>query len=96
MKVEMIDGLAAVLGGIDHDSISLGKSVLPCQIGSDPQQVSEQRRMLLAGLVERSQVFTGNNQNMDRSLRMDVGKCKAFVVLVQSLRRDASFDDPAE
>lgn len=94
--MQMIHGLAAMLGRVDDYAIAPGKPVLAGQVGRDPQKMTEQGRMLLAGVGQGSQMFPGHDQKMDRRLGMDIGKGIASVVLVDGLGRDASFDDPAE
>jgi hypothetical protein len=96
MNVQVIDGLPAVVSRVDHHAVSLGKIVLAGQVRPNPQQVAKQGRVLLACFSQRNKMFAGRDQNVNWRLRIDIGKSVAFVILVDSRRRDASFNDLAE
>jgi hypothetical protein len=96
MHMQMVDCLAAVFGRVDHYPISFKKLIVAGQICAHPEQMSEQCGVFFAGFGKRSQMFTRDNQDVNRRLGMDIGEGVAFVILVNGSRRDASFDDPAE
>jgi hypothetical protein len=96
MDVEMLDGLAAVFSGVDHQAVTLDQALLAGNFGGCPQQVSEQRGIRFIGVVHRGDVFSRYHQNMDGRLGVKVGEGVAELVLVDRLRGDASVNDLAK
>ena len=96
VNVEMIDGLAAVLAGVDHHPIALGEALGAGDLGRGPQQVSEQRAVTLHALGQRGDMFAGRDQHMHRRLRMKVREGVALLVLVDGRGGDASVNDLAK
>jgi hypothetical protein len=96
MDVEMFDRLAAVFAGVDHDAITLVEVPGASDFSRDPEQVSEQGTMGRFTLGEGGDVFARGHQHMNRSLRTEIGKGVAELVLVDGGGGDASFNDVAE
>ena len=86
----MIDGLAAVFSGVDHQAITLDQTLFAGDLGGCPQQVSEQLAIRLIRVVQRGEVFAWRDQNMDGRLGVKVGEGVAKLVLVDRLGGDAS------
>jgi len=92
----MIDGLAAVGAGVDDDAIAVVESLGAGNIGCYRDEMAEERAMSGIGFGEGNDVLAGRDENMHRGLRVDVSEGVTLVVLVDGLRRNASFDDLAE
>lgn len=85
MHVKMKYGLSTIGVRIDHHTIAVRrKSTMPCYLGGDKQQVSERLLLGRTGLIERVNMNARNYQNMCRSLRREVVKSNANVVLKYS------------
>lgn len=89
----MLDGLAAVFSGIDHQAVALGQAFLASDLGGCPQQVSEQRAIHLIDVVHGGDVLSRHHQNMDGRLGVEIGEGVAELVLVDRLRGNASIND---
>jgi hypothetical protein len=96
VDVEMVDGLAAVFSGVDHQAVTLDQALLAGYLGGSPQKVSEQLAIRLIGVVHRGEVFTWRDQDMDGRLGVNVGEGVAELVLVDRLGGDASVNDFAK
>lgn len=83
--MNVIDGLTAVISGIDHRAISLGEALGPCDFRRSPVQVAEQFFVGLLSVSDRGDMFPWNDQNVDRRLGIEIGKSVALVVLVDGL-----------
>jgi len=92
----MIDSLSAFRARIDHHAIAFGQVLRASDFSRGPEQVAEQIGVVFYTFSERDEVFARSYENMDRGLRIDVGKGIAELVLVDGGGGDASFDDPAE
>ncbi len=90
----MVDGLAAVLAGIDDYAVALAEAILLCEIGGDGHQVADQ--MLVVRLVEGSDVLARNDEQMSGCLRRDVGEGEYAVILVDRFGWNVAGDDFAE
>ncbi len=88
VDVEMIDGLAAVRAGVDHHAVAVSETLVAGNLRRREQQVSEQPRMLFAGVRQRGNMFPGHHKKVHRRLRVDVAERDAAVVLVDGLGRD--------
>jgi len=91
--MEMIDGLAAVGAGVDHQAVALGQALVAGNLGGGPQQVAEQLAIRLIGIVHRGDVFARRQQYMDGRLRVEVGEGVAQLVLVDRRGGNASVND---
>ena len=94
--MNMVDGLAAVVTGVDDRAVALSQSLAARNLGRHPMQMADQGTVILGRMPNRGNVFARNNQHMHRCLRVDVGKDVALIVLVDGLGGDASVDDPAK
>lgn len=84
MHVQVIDCLATIRTGIDHHTISLMESLALRDCRGCMKQMSEQVFVIAARMRERSNVFARHDQEVARSLGIDIGKGDAKLVLVQA------------
>jgi hypothetical protein len=96
VDVEMIDGLSAVLAGVDHQAIARGQTLLAGDLGDGPQQVTEQLAIRRVGVIQRGDVFARCHQNMDGRLGVKVSEGVAQLVLVDRRGGDGSIHDLAK
>jgi len=96
VHMNVLDGLAAIFSCVDDSAISLGEALCTRDFGSGPLQVSQQLLVLLLSMRDRWDMVPGDDKDVDRGLRFQVGKCVAPVILIYSLRRDAAVDDLTE
>jgi len=59
-------------------------------------QMPNQGIVLFACVGDRSHVLAGNDKDVNRGLRIDVGEGIALVILIDGLGGDASIDDSAK
>lgn len=96
VQMEMVYGLAAVLADIDDHAIAGIKFFLAGDFGRSPQEMAEQSAVFGGRLGEGGDVLARNDEQMHRSLGVDVGEGEALLVLVDAGRGDASIGDFAE
>lgn len=94
--MQVVDGLPTVFACVDDSAIAVLQTAFLRNFGCGRQQPAEQQRIFRFGLVERTQVLSGHNQNVRRRLRMNVSKSVAVLVLVDRGRGNAAVDDLAE
>jgi len=94
--MDVVDGLAAVLAGVDHGAIALRQSFGAGNLRGCPMKMADEGVVFLAGMGNRRDVFAWNDKDVYGRLRIDVGEGVALVVLVDGFGRDTSVDDPAE
>ena len=94
--MEVIDGLAAVVPGVDDSAIAFAEPFVAGDLSCDREEMTEQGRVMRSGFGERDQVFARGNEDVRGSLRIDVGEGVALVVLKDGCRWDGSLDDFAE
>ena len=92
----MVDGLAAVGSGIHDKPVALVEILLSGDLRCGGEQVPEQLCILGGCVRERSKVLLGNDQDVDRRLRVDVGEGNDLLVLEETGDRDRSRGDLAE
>ena len=92
----MIHGLAPVFAGVDDHAIAFGEPLGARDVGRGPEQMAEQRAIVFLALGERNDVFARGQQNMHRSLRMNVRKGIALLVLIDGGGGDTSVNDLAK
>ena len=94
--MQVIDCLSAIFSRIDDDSVAVGQALFAGEIRGNPQQMPQQRGMLLACLCQRSKMLARHNQQVYRRLGMNIRESITPVVLVLRRRRNASINDFAE
>ena len=91
-----MDGLAAIVPGIDDEAIAVGQTIAARKFGRDRNQMAEQRSMLLRDMRKRCYVLLRNEEQMCRRLRIDVRERYALIVLMKPLDRDGAGHNLAE
>ena len=94
--MEMVDGLAAVIAGVNDYAVALVETFVASDSGCGPEQVTQQGWVMCAGFGERDDVFSRRDENVHGRLWVDVGEGVTLVVLVDGGGWDASIDDFAE
>src|SRR6185437_16548048 len=83
VEVKVIDGLATVRSGIDHQAVSAVELPGPGHLADRPEQMSEQVGIAGGRLGVRADVLLRNHQNMRGRLRVDVRKGQHTLILVK-------------
>lgn len=97
MKMEMKYALASVRSGVDDDPVpGLGNPLQFRDLTADQQQPSEQLSIRVLQLSQRDHMFSGNDQRMDRRLRIDIVECDHQIVLIDEGCRNSPRDDFAK
>ena len=94
--MEVVDGLAALVAGVKHDTVAAVQLSSARSVGGDGQQMAEKGRIFGGCLGLRGDVLFGDHQQMSRSLWVDVGKDDAEIVLVHAVCGDRTLYDFAE
>lgn len=94
VDMEVRDGLAGVRTVVNHDPKSVSQSELFGHNSSCDQEVTEDGFVRRAGFSQSRYQFFRYNEEMDRSLRLDVVQDDALVVLVFDPSGDFAVDDP--
>jgi hypothetical protein len=84
MEVQVIHGLAAVFTRVDDHSVAFGEAFIAGDCGRRVEEVSEDVAIFSTRVVERGEMFAGNNENVDRRHRMNVGEGVTQLILVDS------------
>ena len=92
----MVDCLAAVFAGVDDHAVAFAEAFVAGDRGGSVQKMAEQIAVLNAGVVERGEMFTGNDENVDGRHRMNVGEGVAELVLIDGGGGDRTIGDFAE
>lgn len=92
----MIDGLAAVGAGVDHDAITLGQLFRAGDFGCGAHEVTEQRTIVGIALGKRGDVAARSDEHMHGGCGMNVGEGVTLVVLVDGGGGNASVNDFAK
>ena len=96
MQMQVIYRLPAIDSCIHHDPKTLRQLLLFRQLRCDQHQMPQKFPICLTDLVQRGDVLARNNQQMHRSLRMNVGKRNAGRILIDLRSWDFSNRDLAK
>ena len=96
MEMEMVYGLAAIVSGVDDHAIASIQLLPSGDLCCHSHEMPQQRSVLGQRLRLRRDVLFGNNQQVRRRLRVDIGKADAEFILVHSIGGDGAGDDFAE
>lgn len=89
--------LTAVAVSIDDHPVSIiGKAALPGKLGGCQQKVSEHRALVRRGFIQRVDMIARDDQDMCRSLRTQIMKGDAKLVLMNRAGRYAAVNYFAE
>jgi len=95
--MDVPDRLTSVGAHVEDGSIPrVGDPFLAGDLGRGEMERPQDPSMLVAGLVQGREVLPGDDQDVDRRLRMNVPERHHLLILVDEHRRDLSFGDLAE
>lgn len=77
MQMQMVDRLAAIRAGVDHDAVTTIQPRTARHLRGLRHQVSKQRSMLFLRVCLGGDVFPGNDEQMGRSLWVQVREAQA-------------------
>jgi len=96
VDVQMVDRLAAVGAGVDDQAVAVGKVLCAGDFAGGVEELAEALGVVLRGVRVRSDVVFGDDEDVDRRLRIDVGEGEGVLVLVDAGGGDFAGDDFAE
>ena len=97
MKMQVENRLAAVPSSVRNETkTGFRKTFVLCDSRAGQQQPSKQPLVGFTQVLHGLHMPLGNDQGMNRSLRVDVVKRQGVLVLIDNRGRDTSFDNPAE
>jgi hypothetical protein len=96
MQMQMIHRLPAIRARVDDDPVTAVQLLPTRNLYSRSHQVAHQRSISRHRLRSRSDVLLRNDQQMLRSLRIDIGKGDAEFILIHTIRWNGAGDDLAE
>src|SRR5688572_11168971 len=96
VQMDMEDRLPGVLAVVEHEAVAARQPLLFCKLTCNVDQVSDQRLVRLLHVLDPIDRLLGNDQDVRRSLRIDVAEREAAIILVDDLGRDLAIDDLAE
>ena len=82
MDVQVRDTFAAVRTVIDHHTKAFSKLQFFRDITGGEQEVSEEGTVFIVGFADAGDRLFGDDQNVDRSLRLNIVNHNALVILV--------------
>ena len=94
--MQMVDGLTAVCAGIHHQAVTLFQVLRAGYLAGCGEQIAEQAGIGRQCMGVRSYVSLGNDKDVHRSLRMQVGKGEGIRRLMQAIGGQNPQDDLAE
>src|SRR4051812_13532254 len=94
MDVQVVHRLPSVGAGIDHRAVAPGDAFGRGDLRGGEHDLSYQR--WIAGLVERRDVYTGDDENVRRRLRVDVAEGDGMLVLPYDPGGNLAANNPAE
>ena len=86
MKMQVVDRLPTIVPCINDDAISLIELMLAGQVRGSRHQVPEQRLMLSDSLRLGCDMFFRDDEQVRGSLRIDIRKAYAELVLINTVR----------
>jgi len=101
VEVEVFDGLAAVVAGVNDYSVASGvfgqaQAGLLGDFGGGGEEVAEEGCVVGGGFGQRGEVLFGDDEDVGGGLGVDVGEGEDLVVFVEPGYWDGVGDDFAE
>ena len=96
VEMKVIHRLPPVVPRVDDDAITLIQLLFARNLCRCGQQMTHQRRVFRPRLRGRTDVLFGDDQQMGRSLRTDIGKADAEFVFIYATGWNSTVDDFAE
>ena len=94
--MEVVDGLAAVVAGVDDQAVAVGEAVGAGEVCRYGGEMAEEGGVFFRDVGERGEVLFGDDEEVGGGLRVDVGEGEGVVVFVEALGGDGAGDDLAE
>jgi hypothetical protein len=92
--MQMGHRLAAISSIVNHEPVAgLVQSQLGCDAGRGEEKVAEQCLVSALSLTNSSEVFFGNDQDMNRRLGGDIMKGEDLLVFIGDLGRNLARND---
>lgn len=91
MKVE--DSLPRLRAIVNDNSIAGSEVFIACDLLNHQEQMSQDCRVCLGTLIQGFQVLSGDDQNMGRSLGVDVAEGHGMLIFLYDLSRYPVADD---
>ena len=89
----MWDRLAAMGAVVDHYTEAFGEVEFLCDCSGRQEEMTEKGLVIGVSLSDTRDQFFGNDQHMDRGLRLHIMKGDAVFILVGDIGRDLAVDD---
>ena len=90
VEMEMEYRLAGIASGVRDDPIAgLRQPLLFRHLGTGHQELSQEVGVLIAAVLHRCHMLFGNDERMDRRLRIDIVEGQRAIVLVHDLGRES-------
>jgi hypothetical protein len=86
--MEVVDGLSAVVAGVDDDAIAAIELMAAGEVGSDGHKVSEKRLVLRHGFGLRGDVFFWDDEQVCGCLRANVREADTKLVFIDTVGRN--------
>jgi hypothetical protein len=94
VDVEVVDGLASIVAGVEDEAIAVFETLLTGYPGGGGHEVTEHG--FVPGLGHGLDVNLRDDEDMDRRLGMNVGEGEDGFIFVEGLDRDGAGGDFAE
>ena len=96
MQMQMMYRLSAIVACIHNDPVAVIQLFFARDLCCRSHQMTHQHRIFSQRLRHRADVLFRNNQQMGRSLRIDVWEPDAKFIFIDTACRDSAVDDLAE
>jgi hypothetical protein len=96
VQVEMVYRLSTILARVDYGAVAFIEPLLACDLGYNPEQMTEQRSLCRRRFRKRADVPARDDEHMRGGVRVKVGKGDALIILIDTGGGNASIDDLAE
>ena len=96
VDVEVVDGLAAVGAGVEHQAVAVGEVLGAGDFAGGVEELAEAGGIVLCGVGVRGEVVFGDDEDVCGRLGVDVWEGEGVLVLVEAGNGDFAGDDFAE
>lgn len=90
VEVQMFNRLTSVNAAVVDNAIAVGQPQFSRQFRNDRKNMRNQKRVVCCNVVCGRYAHFGDNQNVNRRLRVHVAKCQAHFVFVDNVCRNLS------
>lgn len=96
VDVEVVDGLAAVGAGVEHQAVAVGEVLGAGDFAGGVEKLAEDGGVVLGGVRVRGEVVLGDDEDVRGRLGVDVREGESLLVFVEAVDGDFAGDDFAE